>query len=126
MTCFDSHRGGEFPSLPGQQGNVVVLPEDGQRLLPAGPLEDLQMNEEGKLEGPQKLWFSETRPAEELYDLRSDPKETVNIAEQEPEVVDSLRTVLLDWIGSRSTESRFKETVDEETMEALRSLGYIN
>jgi hypothetical protein len=61
----------------------------------------LQMNEEGKLEGPQKLWFSETRPAEELYDLRSDPHEIENLIGREDlqDVASRLRTALNSWMA---------------------------
>ncbi|WP_437204951.1 sulfatase family protein [Planctomicrobium sp. SH664] len=40
-----------------------------------------KLHEEGKLNDLQeRLLFSESRPAEELYDLKSDPYETVNLA----------------------------------------------
>lgn len=55
---------------------------------------------EGKLEGPQKLWFAPTKPAEELYDTTKDPHEIDNLAGK-PEFQDLLarmRKVLEDWM----------------------------
>ncbi len=42
--------------------------------------EMLRLHAEGKLEGPQTLLFATSRPAEELYDLDSDPHELDNLA----------------------------------------------
>ncbi len=39
-----------------------------------------RLNKEGKLEGPQKLWFRPEKPVEELYDIRRDPHEIDNLA----------------------------------------------
>jgi uncharacterized sulfatase len=39
-----------------------------------------RLNAEGKLEGPQKLYFLPTKPVEELYDTQSDPHEVKNLA----------------------------------------------
>jgi hypothetical protein len=39
----------------------------------------LRLHAEDKLEGPQKLWFSETRPPEELYDCEADPYQINNV-----------------------------------------------
>jgi uncharacterized sulfatase len=50
-----------------------------------------ELNAEGKLAGPQKLFFAKTKPKEELYDLSVDPHEINNIA------------------GSRKYRSKLKE-----------------
>lgn len=39
------------------------------------------LREAGKLTGPQALWFESPRQEEELYDLRSDPDEVRNLAD---------------------------------------------
>jgi len=41
----------------------------------------LRLDREGKLEGPQQLWFRKTKPEEELYDTWSDPHEINNLAD---------------------------------------------
>ncbi|MFH1681773.1 MAG: sulfatase [Candidatus Eisenbacteria bacterium] len=61
----------------------------------------------------------------ELYDLTSDPRETNNIAAENPARADSLKALLLGWIAEEKSGSTFKDEVDEETMRALRELGYI-
>ena len=40
----------------------------------------LEMNEAGTLKGPQRLWFSPSKPVEELYDTQNDPHEINNLA----------------------------------------------
>jgi hypothetical protein len=40
-----------------------------------------RLNAEGKLKGPQKQYFEETKPVEELYDTLNDPHEVVNLAD---------------------------------------------
>ena len=40
-----------------------------------------QLNKEGKLSEKEKLFFVETKPKEELYDLSKDPQELQNLAE---------------------------------------------
>ena len=39
-----------------------------------------RLDAEGKLEGPQTLWFRTTRPVHELYDVEADPHEINNLA----------------------------------------------
>jgi len=59
-----------------------------------------RLNAEGKLEGAQKLFFQETKPVEELYDIVADPYEVNNLAgssEYEP-VLKRMREVLERWM----------------------------
>lgn len=62
----------------------------------------------------------------ELYDLRNDPAELVNLADGRPDMVDSLGAVLQGWMGAATAEATTKSEIDDETMRALRSLGYIH
>lgn len=41
-----------------------------------------------------------SRPPRELYDLRHDPNESVNLAEERPELADQYEAMLDDWIAS--------------------------
>jgi arylsulfatase A-like enzyme len=65
--------------------------------------------------------------AEELYDVVRDPEERQNLAHQHPEVTERLRLALeprLDRFLRGGTEEGAAE-LSPETLEALRSLGYI-
>jgi len=60
----------------------------------------LRLNEEGKLNDVQKLWFRKTKPVEELYDTKIDPYELNNIA-GDPKYaakLSELRKALADWM----------------------------
>ncbi len=62
--------------------------------------EMFRLDAEGKLEGPQKLWFRTTRPVHELYDLDADPHEINNLA-RDPAHQDRLaqmQEVLDQWM----------------------------
>lgn len=59
-----------------------------------------KLNAEGKLVGPQKLFFAPTKPAEELYDTENDPHEINNLAANpdHAEKLKQMRAVLDKWI----------------------------
>jgi len=76
-----------------------------QRIAYAEEMPTLQawrrLNGEGKLTGPQKLFFSPTKPREELYDITTDPHEIHNLADS-PEhqvVLRELRAALENWMA---------------------------
>jgi len=59
-----------------------------------------RLNAEGKLVGPQKMYFLKTKPIEELYDIHNDPHEVNNLA-GDPNykvVLERLRKVHLEWM----------------------------
>jgi len=61
--------------------------------------EMLRLYAEDKLEGPQKLWFTSSRPPEELYDCDADPHQINNLAD-DPDykgVLERMRGVLDKW-----------------------------
>jgi choline-sulfatase len=66
----------------------------------------------------------------ELFDLEKDPHERQNIAEKFPQVVENLQAKLKHAFLEADVQSRSlsdaKEKVSEETLERLRSLGYIH
>lgn len=60
----------------------------------------------------------------ELYDLARDPGETRNLAAAHPEELRRLRRELLGWVKNRPGRHAQAEE-DEETLKALRALGYV-
>lgn len=70
-----------------------------------------EMHKNGTLDSVQDLWFRVPKPKEELYDLKNDPYELVNLAEGE-ELRDTLvqmRSLLNDWIEDTGDLGRFPE-----------------
>lgn len=69
-------------------------------------------------------------PEVELYDRRADPAEKKNIAAQQPELVKKQLAEVRQWIDAQKQVSRLlggagKSTMDAQTLERLRTLGYI-
>lgn len=71
-----------------------------------------EWNEQGKLRGPQKLFFAETKPTEELYDLERDPHEIHNLTHSLPHQakLEELRRALDDWVASTKDMGAIPET----------------
>lgn len=65
----------------------------------------------------------------ELYDVEADPAELKNVAKERPEVTESLRRKLLEWLAKHHREGAGKggqvEALDPRTEEMMRKLGYI-
>ena len=59
-----------------------------------------RLNAEGKLEGPQKQYFEETKPVEELYDTTTDPHEVNNLAgdPKYKDVLRRMRVIHAKWV----------------------------
>lgn len=73
-------------------------------------------------------WKYIDAPIPELYDLRSDTKEEVNLVERKPDITALLKKKLQNAIkdySSRDSSRMFGAEIDEETREKLMSLGYI-
>ena len=71
-----------------------------------------RLHAEGRLRGPQKHFFAATKPAEELYDLDTDPHEINNLAGS-PQYVDKLielRSVLDQWMEETNDLGAVPET----------------
>ncbi len=77
----------------------------------------LRLHAEDKLEGPQKLWFRESRPPEELYDCNKDPHNIHNLADdlEYQEVLVRMRNRLDQW----RVESRDMGDLDERLIKEL-------
>lgn len=79
-------------------------------------------------DGIYKLTYDIESGGAELFELRADPGEKIDLAQQRPEEVRRLREPLLRWIESRegplsSGESRRQA---EEAEKRLRAVGYLN
>jgi len=59
-----------------------------------------RLHKEGKLQGPEKLFFRETKPVEELYECTTDPHEVNNLAEKSKykDVLERMRSELKKWM----------------------------
>ncbi len=64
-----------------------------------------RLNDENALKGPQKLFFQETKPAEEFYDTQNDPHEINNLIDS-PEHQDRIKNM------RRELETWSKQTGD--------------
>jgi arylsulfatase A-like enzyme/predicted Zn-dependent protease len=70
-------------------------------------------------------WKYIRAPKPELYRLSTDPGELENVLEDHPEVADQLGA-WLDWYIEEESEEAFQaQELDPETLERLRSLGYL-
>jgi N-sulfoglucosamine sulfohydrolase len=60
-----------------------------------------RLHAEGRLNGPHSLFFAPTKPAEELYDLDTDPHEIKNLADspEHQRKLTQLRSTLDQWIA---------------------------
>ncbi|CAA6677605.1 MULTISPECIES: sulfatase [unclassified Lentimonas] len=72
-----------------------------------------QLYADGAMNEQQAWFFADTRPAEELYDLQTDPHQTINVAAR-PEYADALkahRTILKDWIEATDDQGQYPESI---------------
>ncbi len=78
-----------------------------------------QLYKEGKLNKVQERFMSEDRSSEELYDLETDPHETVNLVKTKKynEVLIKHRKILNDWIMETDDKGQYPEN-----MESLRAV----
>jgi arylsulfatase A-like enzyme len=66
----------------------------------------------------------------ELYDRKADPGDRNNVAAKNPQVVEQLMPEIRQWIDGQQQVSKLlgpggESTLDAQTIERLRSLGYI-
>jgi arylsulfatase A-like enzyme/Flp pilus assembly protein TadD len=64
-------------------------------------------------------------PTPELYDLRRDPRELSNLAEQEPGLAADLARQLAELTAAGGAEHEEPLTLGPDELEQLRSLGYV-
>ncbi len=75
------------------------------------------------------IWNVETKSFE-LYNLAADPKESAELAQKQPELVDEMQQFARAWLtecgqSAPKTPSGSIDSMDNETLKALRSLGYV-
>lgn len=82
-------------------------------------IEIRKLYSEGKLDDIQSCFFSQTKPAEEFYDHKNDPHETINkINDPEySEAIELHRKILNDWILETDDKGQYPET--ESALEAI-------
>lgn len=61
----------------------------------------------------------------ELYDLRHDKNETRDLAPKDPQVAERLETALNEWVSRAGGRAGDAGTVDPQTLERLKALGYV-
>jgi arylsulfatase A-like enzyme len=61
----------------------------------------------------------------ELYDLRTDPEELTNLADDEPELTDTLLAELRRWMAADPGQGGTGGELDQAAIDRLKSLGYI-
>ncbi|HTU51807.1 MAG TPA: sulfatase-like hydrolase/transferase [Acidobacteriaceae bacterium] len=70
-------------------------------------------------------WMYVRAPKPELYDLKTDPAELHNVIDAHPKKYRELDEQLKLLIGNNGTETVVSQQMDEQTMQKLRSLGYL-
>ncbi len=70
-------------------------------------------------------WMYVRAPKPELYDLKNDPAELHNVIEAHPKEYRELDQQLKLLIGNNDAEQVVSQQMDAQTMEKLRSLGYL-
>ena len=80
--------------------------------------------ERSAVSGRWKL-ISSTSGKCELYDLRADPREERNVCQKETLVSAALQRGLTDWLRTAGSVERNTAPLDRQTLETLRSLGYV-
>ncbi|MBA2113646.1 sulfatase family protein [Bremerella alba] len=106
----------DFPELPyTQRSGYKELQYPGMTVARV-------LKQQGKLEGPPAHFWTESRPAEELYDLNADPDETNNVADDKKyaKVLATLRNELDQWIAGTNDYGYQPEPQLQETIEASR------
>ena len=71
------------------------------------------MAAEGTLEGPQTIFFEDSKPDEELYDIKQDPHEIHNLAEspEHEQVLRQMRGALDGWMEKTADLGLVPESV---------------
>lgn len=71
-------------------------------------------------------WKYIRAPKEELYNLKKDPGETINVIDEQKKIAQDKRTKLDETIARNSSLLSAKREMTAEEKERLRSLGYVS
>ncbi len=81
-----------------------------------------RLHAEGRLEGPQRLFFQQTKPLEELYDTEADPHEIRNLAGS-PEYVETLEKLRREHLRWTRETGDLGHTPEAAMLERMRPGG---
>ncbi|MEQ8765964.1 MAG: sulfatase-like hydrolase/transferase [Planctomycetota bacterium] len=80
---------------------------------------------EGVVRGRWKLIEAPGASEVELFDIRNDPREQTDVAEQYPKIVRELRSRLEELRSRKPLTASSEQAASPEDIEALRRLGYV-
>ena len=63
---------------------------------------------------------------EQLFNIKADPKETVDLVDIEPQKAGAMKKVCSELLKSQHAASTIEINIDQETQEQLKALGYTN
>ncbi len=120
------------PSFQGMSLWSIIAPDLAAGDHPSHPPEEkpaFAINRTGRAiryGGWKYIEMDEPPGSEELYDLSADPGEVRNLVAAEPDKAAELRELLRAWNASVPVVRSDDYELDEESIEALRTLGYID
>jgi len=121
-----------LPMLNGQSSTRPCFGETGENYFPQNKRREIP-GIKGKWrwlrEDRFKLVYVPHAQSEEwkLFDLESDPGETMDVARQYPEITAKMKTKLLAWMGEDKLANHSTESpLSPEAREELKALGYTN
>ena len=79
----------------------------------------------GVRRGTWKYIEGDEEGTRELYDLRADPGERVNLAESNVDVADELRATIAAWKQAHARGDAGTLDLSPEDIERLKALGYM-
>ncbi|MBZ0111557.1 MAG: sulfatase [Thermoanaerobaculia bacterium] len=129
-----------MPTILAQLGLPAPREAEGQNLLPliqgTGAYRDLAISESpffgrriAVTTASHRLFYTVAGEGRELYDYRNDPFELVDLAAAEPEIAEHLVRTAERWeelVSARSQQSEVVTDMKQETIEQLRTLGYLD
>lgn len=110
------------PLLNGRPGDVAADPIIAETFRPESP-----KDRKALISDRFKLILTPEDSLEELYDLDADPDEQQNLVSEDPERTAALAKILLTRLAEAEANapSPEQQTLTEEQLERLRSLGYV-